>query len=194
MKKYTNIIILLSIIIIGLVVYIIANNRKSVDVDTMTTSEEMVTTPVGEQSTTTTSSTPVKKTTTSTPKKTTTATTSPTPSINKTLLENNPYVPYGFYIQTPTGYRLRPSTDSVTGNVTVGYPDGVIMYVKDAAKYEQSTVVPKYKYLGTTKVGGNTFKTYTYGTMTYYWITDGNEGYEIITTKKDSLSTFEILE
>jgi hypothetical protein len=96
------------------------------------------------------------------------------------------YTNHGFSILLPNGFT--PTEEHLTTGpvISISMPVGNLGYITDSSFWETSTI-PSYTYIKEQKIGESTFKVYEYMGATFYWLKQGNVGYEFGGTDKVEL-------
>jgi hypothetical protein len=96
------------------------------------------------------------------------------------------YTNRGFSILLPNGFV--PVEEQLTNGpvISISMPVGSLGYITDSSFWEKSTI-PSYTYIKEQKIGESTFKVYEYMGTTFYWLKQGNVGYEFGGTDKIKL-------
>jgi hypothetical protein len=113
------------------------------------------------------------------------------------------YTNHGFSIELPNGFTPVESESEVGPYVTMTLPDGngILTYVMDM-KWWNTHDASAYTYLGTEKIGENTFSLYKFNDQAYPWADNkiylyqkGNVGYQFSVNEKNKelLKTFKFV-
>lgn len=96
------------------------------------------------------------------------------------------YTNHGFSILLPNGFV--PIEDQLTTGpvISISMPVGNLGYITDSSFWEKFTI-PSYTYIKEQKIGESTLKVYEYMGATFYWLKQGNVGYEFGGTDKVQL-------
>ena len=89
------------------------------------------------------------------------------------------YKNHGFTMQLPVGYVPRETAGETGPTTSIELPQGWLIYVSDAAWWEQHNIVGQTVYLRSQKIGSTTFKVYKYSGQDneFYWFRQGNVAY-----------------
>ncbi len=102
------------------------------------------------------------------------------------------YTNHGFSIELPNGY-IPTETEGEGGpGLFISLPKGGVVYtlVSNWEKYN----LPSYTYVKDEQIGATKFKVYTYSGLTFYWLKQGNVGYEFSgDIDKKQLATFKFV-
>ncbi len=108
------------------------------------------------------------------------------------LKDTYTYTNHGFSIELPKGYV--PTENASEGGPAIGIslPQGGLAYVTDATWWEQYGH-QDFQYLKDEKIGSYTFKVFNYSGKTFYWLKQGNVGYEFSGIDINILKSFKFV-